>query len=81
MPLFNFQCNKCKRTARHIFSVSDSEAYDGSLCFENGCDGRWQRTPTGPTTQVVERLDNTINPRPVERLADIERMKKEPPKE
>lgn len=78
MPLYNFQCDACKRTVRRIFDVQDVDSFEGSICFDNGaCQGKWRRVPTGPTSQVMEKLDNGISPRTVERWSDAERVWKE----
>jgi hypothetical protein len=48
------------------------EASRALRCRE--CGGPLHRAGLGPSTQVVERLDNGLMPRALERLADAERL-------
>lgn len=75
MPLFNFKCNSCGKEIRKILKSKEVEQFIGTKCPD--CTGSFERAPTGPTTQVMERLDNGVSPRAVERLSEAERLFKE----
>lgn len=73
MPLYNFVCSKCGTKKRRIFSVEESKK--PQPCPQ--CKADMERDQTGPTRQVMERLDNGLMPRAVERLSEAERLYKE----
>ena len=69
MPLYRFECASCRLIVRKILSVSAS-----SSVFYCQCGNELKRSPTGPTSQTMERLDNGWMKEAIERPADIERM-------
>lgn len=71
MPLYYFKCSHCGKTSRRILKP---EEVAGQTCT---CGAFTTRDPQPPTTRVVETLDNGVMTRPVERLADAERLFKE----
>jgi ribosomal protein S27E len=72
VALYRLACQACgAKTARLAPSYSAVPKDCGS------CGGVLARAPTGPSTQVMERLDNGAMPRAVERLADAERLYEE----
>ena len=77
MPLFYFTCSKCFRETRKILNASeaDKERY----CPH--CGYAMYRTPTGPSSQAKEILDNGLMPRAVERIANAEELFRERAKE
>lgn len=74
MPLYYFRCSKCfKRTAK-ILKVDAYAALrpaDGIYC---SCNYWAPREMTGATSKAMEVLDNGLMARPIERLADAERI-------
>lgn len=72
MPLFNFVCSDCGKRSKAI--LTPEQAKESRLCE---CGSALKRDAQGPTTMVVEHLDNGVMPRSVERLADAERLFKE----
>lgn len=72
MPLYNFVCPDCGKKSRAI--LKPEQAKDERLCE---CGQTLKRDVQGPTTKVVERLDNGLMPRAVERLAETDRLIRE----
>ncbi len=73
MPLFRFVCIECALKAARF--LSPTEARLPLPCTQ--CAGKMKRDVQVPSMQVVERLDNGLMPRAVERLADAERLFKD----
>ncbi len=71
MPVFNLVCGSCSKTTRQLASSWGSRTADASKC---DCGGELKRAATGPSTRVVETLDNGAMPRSVERLANAEEL-------
>lgn len=69
MPLFNIYCQKCKKVTR----VLRKERPKLGQCECGGIN----TFAINVSTQVMERLDNGIMPKAVERLSNIEELKKE----
>lgn len=74
MPLYNFRCSNesCKKLTKRIISVQDYEDSSGWITCE--CGFTALREMSGATTKTMEVLDNGYMARPVERLADAERI-------
>lgn len=72
MPLFNLKCDGCGAADRTLAASWAAVAPDRLKC--KACGGDLRRAATGATSQVVERLDNGLMPKAVERLADAERL-------
>jgi hypothetical protein len=72
LPLFHVQCGKCG-------AEDDRLAPTGADAVKEpcACRAKMRRKARGPSTAVMERLDNGAMPRAVERLADAERLHKE----
>ena len=71
MAAFYFTCKVCQKPQRRIVRAEEVP----TLTCE--CGGQLERTPSPPTTQVMETLDNGAMPRRVERLSEAERLFKE----
>ncbi len=69
MPLYHLRCAGCGRTDKKLTPnpVKDPE----TTC---SCGGVMKRAAKGPATRVMEKLDNGIMPRAVERDSDAERL-------
>jgi putative FmdB family regulatory protein len=72
MPVYHFECEKCLKTIRKMLEI-DPKAWAKSC----QCGGNFRRKASGPSCQVMERLDNGAMPRAVERLAEVERIQAE----
>lgn len=68
MPLFNYACSNCNFIKRSLKS-------DPPTC--PACNIHMVRKLEGPTTKILETLDNGIMTKKVERLSDAERIFKE----
>lgn len=71
MPLFYMACPKCAATHKRILEPKMVEA---QVCGKDGCDSVLIRTPSAPSSRVMETFDNGLMARKVERLRDIEEM-------
>jgi hypothetical protein len=71
MPMYRCRCKACGKSIRKLLSI---EVYQSGKLPLHDCGGELTREATGPTTRVVEVLDNGIMPRKVERLAEAPRM-------
>lgn len=68
MPLFYVQCLGCGETAARVLPSSDAV----KTCHCKLCNGKVKRVPRPPSTQMMERLDNGIMPKAIDRLANAE---------
>lgn len=73
MPLYYFHCDACHSDLRRILTPAQAEA--PQACRK--CQGTMRRTPKGATANVVERLDNGLMTKAVERPAEAERLYRE----
>ncbi len=69
MPLYYFHCRDCAGNSRRILTPGEVK---GAACRE--CGGKLKRNPKPPSTQVMERLDNGVMKRALERFADAEEL-------
>lgn len=74
MPQYRYVCSACGSERRRICPANIA-ATPWVSC--SGCGGELVRAPSGPTSRVVERLDNGAMSRPLERLSEAERIFKE----
>lgn len=74
MPLFNLKCNQCNLIQRRLLSHFEVIKEVDFRCL---CGGLFVKMNGGPSTQVMERLDNGAMPRAVERYTDAEELFKE----
>ena len=72
MPLFNLACEGCGKKSRILAASWGSVSQERLRC--DACPGVLRRAATGVSSQAVERLDNGLMPKAVERLADAERL-------
>jgi hypothetical protein len=74
MPLFNLRCPHC-----YLFKRVFSDNYDFLTLQQRTCKCGYlmRRVVAGPSTSIVERLDNGAMPKAVERYSDAERIFKE----
>jgi len=72
MPSFTYICRECHQTIRKILTVT--AAAQPQPC---PCGGEAERELQAPSTRVVERLDNGIMSRSLERLSEATRIYKE----
>lgn len=72
MPLFNYVCDTCGAEHQRL----RAPVPEGIACGKCG-QGRLKWKPTGPSAQVVERIDLGTGIRAVERPAEAERLFKE----
>jgi hypothetical protein len=73
MPKYHFRCDGiCGREVVRLIASAKAKELDGRPC--QSCAGIMRRAPRPPTAMVVERLDNGLMPRAVERPADAERL-------
>ena len=72
MPLFKYRCVLCGRPCDRL--LAPERANDPAPCPFPSCEGQLERAPTGPSHQAVERLDNGLMPRALERPAEAQRM-------
>lgn len=73
MPIFELGCPNC-RTTKKTLASSFAELGDKKICE---CGGIMKRIGTGPSTSIMEKLDNGWMPKAVVRYADAERIMKE----
>jgi DNA-directed RNA polymerase subunit RPC12/RpoP len=71
MALYNFKCLNCQKAIRKLMSV---EEYRKAAVNCDSCGEPAARDLRGPTSRTMEVLDNGLMPRPVERLAETERI-------
>ncbi len=72
MPLYHLRCAACGREEKKMTSHPVRDPAKACPC------GDWlKRTAKGPATRVMEKLDNGLMPKAVERDADAERLMKE----
>ena len=72
MPLFNLSCKSCENKTRKLAASAAEAIAAAGKCECGGCCWFW--AAKGPSTQTMERLDNGIMPRAVERLANAEEL-------
>lgn len=73
MPLFYYWCEPCQnRFYKLLQTAPTSQKVE---CPK--CSGEAVRAPQAPTTKSMEKIDNGLMARAVERPADAERMFKE----
>lgn len=75
MPFYNFECEDktCGWVGRKLLNPGEQK-----LRQECGdCGGPLTRMATGPSVQVMERLDNGAMSHAVERLKDAEELNKD----
>lgn len=70
MALYIYYCPACN-SERNI--LNKPSGYFSCL----NCNTQMVRKPEGPSSQVMEKLDNGRMPRAIERLADAEELSKE----
>jgi Na+-translocating ferredoxin:NAD+ oxidoreductase RNF subunit RnfB len=78
MPIKTFKCLSCDKVIRRL--ISDSviyHKYQMDLIFTCECGGSRVPITIGPTTQIMETLDNGAMPRAVERHVNAEAMMEE----
>lgn len=68
MPLFKLSCPLCSKKKT---TLANSWAQASKTCE---CGSEMSRSPSGLSSQTVERLDNGVMPKALERLADAERL-------
>jgi putative FmdB family regulatory protein len=73
VPLYYFTCDACKTDVRRILTPARA----GAAVACPKCKGELRRTPKGATANVIERLDNGLMTKAVERPAEAERLYKE----
>lgn len=73
MPIYHFTCEGCLKALRRILEPEQAKV---ALACPT-CGSALVRVPQGPSTLVMERLDNGLMIRPVVRLADAERIFRE----
>ena len=69
MALYRFKCPDCGTERSRIAKAPTEQTCD--------CGGAMDRVPGVPGVSVVEKLDNGIMVRPLERLADQPRLHQE----
>ena len=70
MALFNLECS-CGSKKRLFATIFSKLSQEQKLCQ---CGKEMLRVGNGPTTQVMERLDNGCMPKALERHAEAERI-------
>lgn len=73
MPLFYYACPACENRFPKL--LSPDKAKEPQICPK--CQKQAERAPQAPTTQVMEKIDNGLMARAVERPADAERIFKD----
>ena len=71
MPVFHYFCSQCQTETKKFFA----KGVDSLEC--PFCGSEMEREMNGPSARVVEKLDNGVMSRSVERLADAERLYKD----
>jgi hypothetical protein len=76
MPLLYGKCCKCQASKKFLTADTlwDNISAVRKVC---SCGGNFERDARGVNSMVMEVLDNGVMPRAVERLADIEELKRE----
>ena len=69
MALFNFKC-ECGLTKKVILDDYDS-GFSVPVCK---CGNTMHRDAKGPSTSVIEKLDNGVMVKPLERYSDAEQL-------
>lgn len=69
MPLYHFKCTKCETEVKRILEPKQQNEV---TCKE--CGSKLERLASGPSTQVMEKLDNGAMGKSIERLADAQRL-------
>jgi hypothetical protein len=72
MPMYHFRCVSCSEPKTRLLK---NDTVNPGPCSK--CGGEVKREAKGASTRTVEKLDNGAMPRAVERLSDIETMRKE----
>ncbi|WNM70304.1 hypothetical protein [Myxococcus phage Mx1] len=73
MPLYYFKCETCGAELKKLLSPAQAEEFT-KLFGCSACLGKLDRDPRAPSSQAMEKFDNGFMARPVERLADAERI-------
>lgn len=73
MPAYHFICLECYCKQTRVFI--DKSCVDTAKCLM--CGGKIKRVVTGPSSQIMEKLDNGIMVKAVERLHNAEELFKE----
>lgn len=73
MPVYNFQCSKCKLKFRKMIKAEDVKQNPNPIILCQ-CGDIGIRTPKASTSQAMEVLDNGIGVRRIERLSEAERI-------
>ena len=76
MPLYQFNCPKCKRPSKRILTVEEYEAR-GLKCRWHGCDGVLTRDAQPPTTHNKEVIHQPHQVKDIERFSDVEKLMQE----
>lgn len=71
MPVFHYFCFQCQKETKKLLA----KEVDSLEC--PFCGAELERDMKGPSARVVEKLDNGVMRRSVERLADAERLYKD----
>jgi len=71
VALYHFRCTGCGDRSRRILKPSEAK---GRTCESGSCGAPLEREPKPASHQVMERLDNGIMPRAVERYAEAHRL-------
>ena len=71
MALFNLLCTKCGNTKRIFGDTYDAIDIKQKICK---CHYQMIRVSNGPSTRILEKLDNGSMVKALERYADAERI-------
>jgi hypothetical protein len=71
MPLYYLKCENCNKV-KPILSNKFEEINEEKLTCK--CGNKLEHQSKGPSTTMLERLDNGIMPRAVERYTDAEEL-------
>ena len=71
MALFNLLCTKCGNTKRVFGDTYETVDIRQKICK---CNYQMNRLTTGPSTHLIERLDNGSMVKALERYSDAERV-------
>jgi hypothetical protein len=71
LALFNLLCTKCGASKRIFGDTYEQVDFRKKICK---CNYEMIRLTKGPSTSVMERLDNGVMVKPVERYSDAERV-------
>ncbi len=69
MPIFYYSCADCALNVRRILKSKEADVQNCLMCGK-----QLHREAKGPSTQMMETLDNGMMPKSVTRLVDIERL-------